>query len=53
MTQVAQLEADRGALALDVALLSIAGFVDAVALVRLGVFVSFASGDSTRIAAQP
>ena len=45
--------AERPDLALDVMLLALAGFVDAVALVRLGVFVSFASGDSTRFAVLP
>ena len=41
-------------LALGVALLGLAGYVDAVAFLRLnGLFVSFASGDSTRLAALP
>ncbi len=54
MTQeAAQSTAERTDLALDVMLLAMAGFVDAVALVRLGVFVSFASGNSTRFAALP
>ena len=55
MTQDAAEQAarERADLALDVTLLALAGFVDAVALVRLGVFVSFASGNSTRFAALP
>ena len=41
-------------LALGVTLLALAGYVDAVAFLRLnGLFVSFASGDSTRLAALP
>ena len=41
-------------LALAVALTSLAGFVDAVAFVRFsGLFVSFMSGDSTRMAVLP
>ena len=41
-------------LTLAVALLGVAGYVDAVAFIRLnGLFVSFASGDTTRLAALP
>ncbi len=46
--------AEDGNLALAVALTMLAGFVDAVAFVRLdGLFVSFMSGNSTSLAAEP
>ena len=47
--------ADEGrALALGVVLIALAGYVDAVAFVRFsGLFVSFVSGNSTRLAALP
>ncbi len=50
----AQAIGERRELALAVALTGLAGFVDAVAFVRFGgLFVSFMSGNSTRMAALP
>ena len=50
----AQVGGEKRRLALAVALTGLAGFVDAVAFVRFnGLFVSFMSGNSTRMAALP
>ncbi len=50
----AQVSGEERQLALAVALTGLAGFVDAVAFVRFGgLFVSFMSGNSTRMAALP